>query len=255
MLRISTPSSTQKLSALLVCLLLVVPSVYAQTMKTKSLTLEGSGEIFLLKEIGGIFVESGDSIKVEMVMPAGARAENYQSIDIRAGDLIKMANGKKVISIKMLEGLYDSLAIGDELKLGILRDRQMVIASLTKADPDKLPGKMMVMTGPPGGGVETALIDAGLLLKETGTGFVVDEAIDNKLVDFTGDTPQKGDALLKIQGHEIKTADELKKVLGQVKEGENVDLILSREGKEISASFIKPKSEGCQTGKKIKIKR
>jgi PDZ domain-containing secreted protein len=229
--------------------------VYAQTVKTKTLTLKGDGEIFLLREIGGIITESGDSITVDMIMPEDARAEDYRSVDIRVGDLIKMANGKTVTSIKMLEGLYNSLAIGDQLKLGIFRDRQMVIASLTKADPDKLPGKMMVMTGPARGGIETALIDAGLLLKETGTGFVVDEVIDNMLVDFTGDTPQKGDALLKIQEHEIKTADELKRVLDQVKEGENVDLILSREGEEVSASFIKPKSENCAAGKKIKIKR
>ena len=43
-----------------------------------------------------------------------------------------MMNGKRVKSVKDIKAIYESIAIGDEIKFGLKRDGNMMMAALKK---------------------------------------------------------------------------------------------------------------------------
>ena len=208
------------------------------------------GDIFLLKELGAVITEADEKIKVEMVLPPDQRDEKYKDVDIRTGDFIKMFNGKSIKSVKQLEKVFNNLDIGAEVKFGIRRDREMLIEKFIKADPDKLPGKMMMMTvSEEDGGVASALLDVGLILKQEDGKIVVDEVIPEMAEVFGDNVPQKGDIITAIQGKALTGPEQLRKKCGESKSGETVVLTLARDSKEFTAEFVKESS--CSVQKKI----
>ena len=64
----------------LLALILLLGTANAQQVKT--MKVMGGGDVFMLEEIGGIITETEDGLRVEMVMPADNRAEQYKTTDI-----------------------------------------------------------------------------------------------------------------------------------------------------------------------------
>jgi len=233
-------------AATIIVLVAFFSAASAQKVKTMTFESDGpGGEIFMLNELGGLFMEVDEMVKVEMVMLPDQRPKEYKDVDLEAGDIIKMANGKKINSVKDFSGLYEELKIGETLKLGILRGKRMKMVSLVKGDPETMPTQMMMMTtdkDADGGNVDilTGLVSAGMLLSLKNDKLFVEDMIEQIVIPFGGPSPANGDIIIAINGELPNGPDKLDQFLASIQAGEKVKLDLLRDGKEISTSFIKP---------------
>ena len=156
-----------------------IPS-QAQVIKTITFGGGEPEELFILPEVGALIVKSDGGPKVDMVIPSDQRPDDYKNVDIQVGDIIKMFNGKSMKKVSSIEEVYEALSIGDELKFGIQRGKDMLIEKLTKMDPKDASGQMMIKKFPASGGggignIIADLIDLGLILEEKdGQIFVID---------------------------------------------------------------------------------
>jgi hypothetical protein len=123
-----------------------------QTIVTKS----GTGQTVFKKTEGGrtmIRIEGGafipelacalgdvdHKVKVLNAMPAANRPKAYASVDVQTNDLILMVNAKPLKTAEAFRTLYEVLAPGDTIALGIKRGEEMHITSFVKMDPKDMP--------------------------------------------------------------------------------------------------------------------
>ncbi|MFH2037599.1 MAG: hypothetical protein ABIJ45_14460 [Candidatus Zixiibacteriota bacterium] len=234
-------------------LMLSVSSVMGQQMM--QMKIESEGEVLMLQEVGGLVIDSDDGVRIDMVLPSDQRTESYQKTDLQAGDLIKMVNGKKIENTEQLKEIYEKANFGDEIKFGLLREKKMMIVPLIKANPDDLPGQMMVMTietdGPP---PIMALINAGLILAEAEDNIIVDKVMDKIAEKQLSALPKKGDVLLRIQNQKIENRNQLISIVDNTKVGEKIELVFSNSEKEYPITFTQSeKNDGPL--KKVQIKK
>ncbi len=232
--------------------------VSAQEMTTSTTMIEG--DIMMLNEVGGVLRASDDGIVVDMVMPSDQRPEEYRSLDLRKGDIIKMVNGKRVKSTEDLTKIYEDCAIGEQIKLGIKRGQGLQIVKFPKADPADSPQVMMMTSfeGNPddmasGGHMQTMTIggegDASGLASLVGLGMLPNE--DNgkvgvgQVLPFITDVipenaPEVGDIIQELQGKKITSIKEMADIWEGIKIGDEVTLSIMRKGETIKAVFVKP---------------
>ena len=221
--------------------------------QARTLQLSGDQDVFMLKELGAVIADSENGPTVLMVIPSENRAEACREVDLREGDAILMANGKKISGARRLKEIYEGLNIGDVLKLGIKRGKEMLIASLAKADPDDLPAQIMMLKGgEESGDVATVMAGVGLILKETDGKVIIDEVLPGVDDKFTGDVPKKGDVILKIQETSITQPGQVPEVYSKLKANDQVRLTIDRQGTEITFSFAK---QECIGNKPLIIKK
>lgn len=223
----------------------------AQQVKTQTFTFnsDSEGGMFMLSELGGIIIESNDSLVIDMIMEPQNRMEEYKNVDLQEGDIIRMANAKKVETAEELQGIYDALKVGEDLKLGIIREGRMKIVSLRKGAPEKMPKKMQVMTvgaggpgQPAGGNVEMEVV-AGMLLTIIGSKIVVADMIEGITPKFEGPEPTDGDEIFKLNGKKVNSSKSLRDTFQSIPIGEKVELTFLRNGKEQKTSFIRPEEQ------------
>jgi hypothetical protein len=58
------------------------------------------GDVFHIPEPGALVIKKMDDLSIQFVAPAGDRRDPYKGIDLQTGDVILMANGKRVKTIK-----------------------------------------------------------------------------------------------------------------------------------------------------------
>ncbi len=233
------PTFRQKSMLFIVTLIFLMPAanVCSQIYGGKT---TGPNEVFMLPELGALIGPSPDGLTIMMVMPGDHRAEAYKKTDLKQGDLIKMVNGKGVKTCKDLQAVYDALKVGDELKLGIKRDKGLMIVSLDKADADDLPAQMVMTTSEIGSSdVAATMIDAGILLDEKDGIITVGDVIDAIPVAFEDEKPAKGDVLLEIQGMKVDGSDSIEKLWSEVEPGTKAELTLDRGGREVIVRFLR----------------
>lgn len=102
------------------------------------------GELFDLSELGTIVLMKENKVLVEIVLPAEARHSDYRDIDIRKDDEILYVNGTKIKNTIELEKLYNETKIGNEIKLGIKRNKDLALIAFKKIDPESLPKRQMM---------------------------------------------------------------------------------------------------------------
>ena len=256
MIKMKTKWELKIIIALALVVGLIPATALAQqhNFQTKTMTFDNPGDIFLMKEFGGAISTSGDTAKVNMVLPPAQRHADYKNLDVRPGDIIKIMNGQKISSASDMREIYDKLAIGDEIKLGLFRGKESRIVKFKKADPEKLPAQMMIIGGPQGdNSLALSMIQCGLMVKEQDQSLVVDGLANNLLPEYDGPTPQKGDVLIEIQGKPVASAPELNEIYDGLGVGNKVTLTLLREGNKIATSFSKPQPPDASSGQ-IKLK-
>ncbi|MCM2271337.1 MAG: PDZ domain-containing protein [candidate division Zixibacteria bacterium] len=241
----------------------LVGRTFAGDEKPKQQTrmLSAGSELWMLPEVGAVAVVKDGKLMFEMVSPAESRPKGYESVDIKQGDLIMMANGKKITGAKDIQAMYDSLAIGAELKLGIRRGEEMLIAAIKKADPATLPQRRMVIKGDgPGAGqgwasrqehaIEiddnardvTPINGAGMIIGTLEKDIVV-LAMLPSAKDILGDAAiQKGDKIIALQGTPVTSVEKFASDYEAIKIGEPVTITVNHAGKELKASFTKPEA-------------
>ncbi len=216
-----------------------------------------TGDVFILQEMGAVILPEKDELRIDMVAPQSGRPEGYKSVDLRKDDIILMLNGKKVAALKDLKDGYEALAIGADVKLGIKRDRQMMIVSFAKIDPAKLPKRAMTMTvegkdGPVTSdsfevvrldGAEGKIIpitELGLIIKEDAGKVLVAHVLPNSKEVFDKVIMQEGDQILELNGTKIAAVGDFELHYQKLAVGEIVGLVFHRDGKPVKVEVKKP---------------
>ncbi len=244
------------IGALLV-LLSLAGAVGAQQMKIYK---SGPGGGFLIAELVTFIGLENNQLVVTDRMPTDRLSKEYQAVDIRKGDVIMMANGKKVTKPDELEKLYEGLVVGQELKLGLKRGSEMLMASFKKADLATMPMMRRVVKvgdgGAEGGEAEGVakgitingdpipLLEIGVLFAAKDGKITVGDVLPVPGVSNLKAEPKAGDLFVSLQGTEFTTADALQKAWDGIPVGDTVRLVLSREGKQTLSVFAKPKAIG-----------
>jgi hypothetical protein len=170
-----------------------------------------------------------------------------------------MANGKKITGAQAIKALYDGLAVGAELKLGIRRGEEMMIATIKKADPATLPQRRMVIAeGDPGeakgwesNGQHRLEIDddAKDVTPINGAGMIIGTKEKDIVVlalmpharEILGDAAiAKSDKITALQGKPVTSVEQFNSDFEAIKIGEVVTITVIHAGKELKASFTKP---------------
>jgi S1-C subfamily serine protease len=247
---ISTVFLTLTMAATMVLASLSPTIAFAQP---RTLKLSGDQDVFMLDELGAVIADAENGPRILMVLPKEQRTEAYRDVDLREGDTILMVNGKKITGARQLKELYEGLDIGDDLKLGIRRGKELLIESLAKADPDDLPAQMMIIKGGEGSdGVATVMAAVGLILKAVDGKVVIDEVLPGMNDKFTGGMPQKGDVIVKLQETSITQPGQISEIYAKLKTNDQVRLTLDRQGTEVSIGFAK---QECTGNKPLIIKK
>ena len=217
------------------------------------------GQPFSLGELGAVIVDNGKEIKFLHVMPADNRPKAYKDVDVQAGDVILMCNGKRLKTLKDLEEAYNATAVGAEFKMGVRRNEDRFIVSLPKADPKDLPKmemRMMTSDGSASGGVKMQSFtfggpgqNAGDIAPLLGIGLIIGKK-DNafKIVGLMPNSAQgdfkQDDIIESFNGEKIKSTQQLSEMYEKLAVGAKIELQYKRGDKTMQASLTKKEAQG-----------
>lgn len=235
----------------------------AQQMK---IVRAGEGGAFLIPELMIFIGVENKQLAVTDQLPTDRLPKAYQLVDIKKGDLILMVDGKKFATPEEMEKHYNSLTPGQEMKLGLKRGNEMLIASFKKADPSTLPkmnkmitvdhddksgdkvissGKGLSIDGDP-----VPILEIGVILAAKDGKITVADIMPFPGMAELAEKPKAGDLFVSLQGNALKTAEALQSAWDMIPVGDTVRLVLGRDGKEALSVFAKPKAMG-----EIKLKK
>ena len=239
-----------------------------QVMGQKVEIVDAQG-VFNFSELGAVVIESDSTLTFAHAMPGANRPQAYRAVDVQQGDTLLMVNGKRVRTAESLQELYDKLAAGETLKLGLRRGKDLLVASFAKADPANLPKmKFQVMTDddgepstdePAGGRMMMLdgsdpnllpLLELGLIVKQTEQGLKVAKVLPNAAEVFNDAVPSSGSVLMALNGQPVKTADGFKEAYEKLKAGEKMTLDYRDRGNERSIAITVPEKSGARIWKK-----
>jgi len=221
-----------------------------------------SDDMFMIPGLGAMILPEGEDLKVEMIPEPDMRPDELKSVDLQEGDIIMMFNGKRMKSITDLREGYEALAIGDTVKLGIKRDKGMLISSFEKPDAESLESGQMVMmtrtiddddesgadgavktvTKTMGQGMSNMLVvlEAGILVGGDDEGAVVQSVIGGNIKpNAKGDELKEGDRITSLGDAEVLSFDDFKKQYDALQSGSSAKMGFTREGQAYSTTFTK----------------
>ncbi|MBI5215197.1 MAG: PDZ domain-containing protein [Ignavibacteriae bacterium] len=232
--------------------LLIAATTILSAQEKKIIKKEGGGtwvneegDIFDVPELAVFITQEGDDLVITNVMEENARPKGYEDIDVQLNDVILMANGKRMKTIRDLQNLYKEAKPGTTIKLGMKRGEDMLLASFDKADPEKLPKRKMIVKTMDGGEMDMMGIpQVGLLIGSKGKEVFISEVFDDIEEKLPDADVKKGDVITKLNGKEISSFKDFSKAYGKLDVGEKVVLATLRSGKTYTITFKKPKEEG-----------
>ncbi len=196
----------------------------------------------IIREVGAVITTKDDNLVVEVILGNNEK----ESADIVKDDLVLMANGKKLKSMKDLRDQYDNAKIGDEFKLGLKRGENLMISTFVKKSDEELNkagnGRMMIRMEKKEG--EEALPALGLIVGTNKKSVVVNGTLPTVSKNFKSFEPKQGDVIVSINGNAVSNAEEFAEAYTELEEGDKVTIVISRNGKEMKETFSKPKPMG-----------
>jgi S1-C subfamily serine protease len=235
----------------------------APQMKMVTIGGDDADGTAMIAELGALIFEKDSTLTVAHVMNEAMRPKAYKKVDLKQDDIIMMVNGKRTRTAGDLNMILDSLKTGEEIKLAVRRDKGMQIVTFKKADPEDLPQIKMVTSSGPGDGESeghggrkmttitrteggagsdgqlAVLMGSGLVFRQDGDAIVVAATMPHAK-EVLGDIEvNEGDRILKIQDAEVTDPSMLQGFYDAIEVGTSVTLVLSRDGKEFTASFDK----------------
>jgi S1-C subfamily serine protease len=200
-------------------------------------------EMLIIPELSAVILEQDKAFVVDHIMEPAMRLKGYETTDLKEGDKILMADGKKVASLKELREHCASAAPGTTIKLGLKRGEEMVLASYTKADPKDLPKTRMII----GGGDDKemmALPQVGLIFTAKGNDVVVDKVLENAPTALSGGALKEGDVITKLNTFSVTSFESFQKRFENIPVGDKVELVAKRGAATATVTFAKPKRDG-----------
>lgn len=151
---------------LLISLITASLLLMTQITEAATMSLRVEGDVFSLAELAAIIAKQDGEITVLMTRKE-ARVQPYANVDLNQGDVIFMANGEKIQSVKQLEDIYKNLKIDEQLKIAVKRKGKPILISLNKADPEKLPKRRMKMRRIPAESQEASTVEESATAEES----------------------------------------------------------------------------------------
>jgi PDZ domain-containing secreted protein len=216
--------------------ILLLLSTQIQFAQTKHDTKEGTNEVFNIPEVGALIVQFKNIYKVQFVAPENVRQTHYKNIDLRKDDILMTVNGLSIKKIADLENAYSKLKIGQDLRLGIKRNKQTLVVDILKADPKDLPQKKSLPSY--GQHSENKVLLSGLevLIIKVNEKPMINKILtpDNYQIKKAG--LSEGDLLTNMNGQTVQSFSQFKSSWESINPGQEVDL---RFNKTKSVSFKK----------------
>ncbi len=238
-------------SSILIAFILFSAIAFSQNrttiMKRDTTSAHGAGttskELLHIPELSAMIAEANGKLTVDHVLELAMRAKGYEKTDVKEGDVLLMANGKKLGGLPELKELYNSAPIGSTVKVGIKRNEEMLIASFTKADPKSMPHmRMMISRGEDEDFLGIPQI--GLRFASSGKDVVVKEVLPNASTELPDVDVKEGDIVSMLDGNPVKTFKGFTSAYGKLHAGDHVELVTVRAGKSHTIVFSKPKDDG-----------
>jgi S1-C subfamily serine protease len=200
-------------------------------------------QILSVPELSAMILEQERELVVDHIMEPEMRMKGYEATDLKEGDKVLMADGKKLGSLKELRELYEKAAPGATMKLGLKRGEELVLASFKKADPKDLPKTRMIISG----GDDKRLLGipkVGLILTEKDNAVVVERVLENAAKELKGADVKEGDVITTLNTFPVKSFADFQDRYEKIPVGDKVELVSKRSGRSETLTFAKPKSEG-----------
>ncbi|MBN2093025.1 PDZ domain-containing protein [candidate division KSB1 bacterium] len=233
-------------------------SIYSQ-MFIKKVGVDKT-EIHLVQEVGVLLVVQKDTIVVDELLPIDARMEENKELDIQKGDRILMINAKPVKTIKEFISIYKDLKVGDEVKWGIRRGKELLIITFKKGDPEKMKsGKKMIMrmdvdesknpgdkkqlqfTMEKGSNINPDLVNLGLLFASEKEQLKVMHVMEHAIADVKNALAD-GDILLELNDAKLTAEKDFINAYEKISVGQPVKIQALRGDKAFELIFKKPES-------------
>ena len=238
----------------------------AQQARQQKVEMIGGQGVFNFPELGAVLIENDSVLTFIHAMERAARPAPYREVDVQTGDTLVMVNGKRVHTAATLQDLYDKMEVGGTLKLGLRRGKDLILASLAKGDPAKMPQMKMQISssedGQPQGDVPAGaqmmvlddsdpnilpMLDLGLVLKQSDRGLEISKVLPNAAEIFGGKAPAAGAVITALNGASLKTAAEFKQAYAKLKPGDKMTLDYRKGGDEMAIVLVVPEKTKVQT--------
>ena len=125
-------------------LLTLIASTLAQEKHTFTFNADNS---LLISELTAIVQEKEGKVVFEMIPEQVMQQEKFKDLDLKKGDEILFINGKKVKTLSDLRETYEVIEPGQEIKLGIKRDKEQFFATIIREEQASGGKQMMIMSG------------------------------------------------------------------------------------------------------------
>lgn len=239
--------------AVVVPLLLVPALLLAQPRRQRVIMSDSTGPssaarqvegVLSIPELSAVIGEDGGRMVVDHVMEPGMRPKGYEKTDVQEGDVLLMADGKKMNTLKDARDHYEAAAAGSTVKLGFRRNEQMLIASFVKADPREMPKVRMMVSH---GGPETDMLgvpQVGLRFGSRNKLVVIQDVLPNAATRLPGADVREGDVVTKLNGETVSSFREFARLYERVAAGARIELSTSRKDSSQTVSFAKPEDTG-----------
>jgi S1-C subfamily serine protease len=210
--------------------------------------LEITGDHYMIQGLGALITGAADTARIQFIPQSNQRPEEFRNVNMETGDLLAMLNGKKVASVKDFEARYEAIVTGADVKIGIKRGTQLVMASFKKPDAANLPKgmQMVAMTadGPDANGGDGPAGDIVLSAAGIGVGGAdgkpaIVAVFPPQGKGITGDKPESGDIITNINGTAVATVEAFKTEMDKHPMGSDVTLSLSRKGATKQFTFTR----------------
>lgn len=223
--------------------LLIVTLLHSVASAQQKFEFKSDKPMFLIRETGAMLVEEKEKLKIEMVLSPEQRPKGYADVDIQKDDMISMMNGKRVKTTDEAKTIYDGLKEGEDVKFGIIRGEQMLIASFKKANEKDMPQiKRMIVTDD--GRDIRALPELGMILGSKGKKIEILDMMENAESVLKTNELKEGDELVSLNGKNVSSLKEFSEKYDKIKVGSKFELIFKGSDKSKTVSLNKPESKG-----------
>lgn len=241
-----------KILIALVCALLMQPSLLPSQEKGKekprARVMKFNAESSLMiDEIGIVVSEEDGKPTVVFIAPEDRRPADAAGMDIKEGDEVGMANGKKVMTVGELKKEYEMAKINDEFKLGLRRDGRAYILTFKRKEAAAHPGRRMVIRRDGGGDESSDILPAlGIAIEQKKESVVITEILPEGPKEL-----QEGDVIMTLNGKEIKSVVDFSHVYDRTEEGDELIFSLERDGKKVTYTTKRTMPKGMM---RVKVK-
>ncbi|MTI86381.1 MAG: PDZ domain-containing protein [Balneolaceae bacterium] len=229
---------------LLLLLIAVVPLTASAQIKVdgNSFTLSSESSL-IMKEFGAVITQQNDDITVRIILP-DKKDSGQQRDRLQSGDVILMINGNRLSSIGDLKKAYQAIETGETVKIGVRRGEQRFILRRTKKDLEATTAGGSQSMSFNIGENSSPIPELGFMVTESGGQVKISNILSPLLPEELKVLDLQGANIVSISGKKPTSVEDFKKILGEIKIGQDMELVFNKKGKKQTVTLEKPKSKG-----------